>query len=124
MPFVQRTITIRIQDDPDLRDTLKAFMDVQNKVAPEAYNGGDLISAVELHRRSYQNAKGVLSSQMTQTAMRLVVGNHASARANWKRRLKQEAKRKVKHIARVGPTSPARSRSPACPCSNAPPPCS
>ena len=78
----QRTITIVLPDDPDLRATLDAFQQVQQRVSPVAFNGGQPLKAVPLQRACYHQVKGVLNSQMTITALRLVAGAYASAKAN------------------------------------------
>lgn len=80
--FIQRTITITLADDPDLRATLAAFQGVQQRISVACYNSGVPLSALELQRRVYQEVKGTVSSQMTITAIRLVAGAYASARAN------------------------------------------
>jgi IS605 OrfB family transposase len=90
-------VTIRLPSDPDLRTTLGAFQAVQNAITKDAFNHGKPISAVELQRRVYIRVKGTLSSQMTITALRLVVGAYASALRNRKRRLRLEAKRRKRY---------------------------
>ena len=97
---VQRTVTILLPDDTDLRATLDAFRDVQNSVSAAAFNGGKPLRAVELQRAVYQEAKGTLSSQMTITALRLVAGAYAAARRNRTRRVRAEARRKKRCLAR------------------------
>jgi len=82
--FVQRTITILIADDPDLRATLAGFQGVQQRISAACYNQGTPLSALALHRVVYQDVKGTISSQMTCTAIRLVAGAYASAKANKK----------------------------------------
>src|SRR5439155_14679482 len=81
---VQRTITIRIADDPDLRATLVGFQGIQQRISAACYNSGKPLSALALHRTVYQDVKGTISSQMTCTAIRLVAGAYAAARANKK----------------------------------------
>ena len=78
---VQRTITIRIADDPDLRATLTGFQGIQQRISPACYNDGKPLSALNLHRAVYEQVKGTISSQMTCTAIRLVAGAYASAKA-------------------------------------------
>jgi IS605 OrfB family transposase len=78
----QRTVTITLPDDPDLRATLDAFQRVQQRVSPVAFNDGQPLKAVPLQRTCYHEVKGTLNSQMTITALRLVAGAYASARAN------------------------------------------
>jgi putative transposase len=81
---VQRTITILIADDPDLRATLAGFQSIQQRISPACYNDGKPLSALGLHRVVYEDVKGTISSQMTCTAIRLVAGAYASAKANKK----------------------------------------
>jgi putative transposase len=81
---VQRTITICIVDDPDLRATLAGFQRIQQRISAACYNHGKPLSALALHRAVYENVKGTISSQMTCTAIRLVAGAYASAKANKK----------------------------------------
>ena len=78
----QRTISIVLPDDPDLRATLDAFQRVQRRVSPVAFNDGSPLRAVPLQRACYHEVKGTLNSQMTITALRLVAGAYASAKAN------------------------------------------
>lgn len=82
--YVQRTITIHLADDPDLRATLAGFQGVQQRISAVCYNDGTPLSALALHRAIYQQVKGTISSQMTCTAIRLVAGAYASAKANKK----------------------------------------
>jgi putative transposase len=93
---IQRTITILLPDDADLRATLSAFCSVQNAVSEVAFNGGKPLRAVELQRVVYAGVKGTLSSQMTITALRLVAGAYASAKRHSARRVQAEAKRKAR----------------------------
>ena len=76
---VQRTITILLPEDSDVQKTLNAFVAVQQGISELAFNDGKPLSAMQLHRACYQNIKGTLNSQMTCTALRLVVGAYASA---------------------------------------------
>jgi len=64
----QRTVTILLPDDVDLRATLMAFCTAQNAMSDTAFNGGKPLRAVELQRAVYEQMKGTLSSQMTITA--------------------------------------------------------
>jgi IS605 OrfB family transposase len=81
---VQRTITIRIADDPDLRATLALFQSIQQRISAACYNDGKPLSALALHRAVYADIKGTISSQMTCTAIRLVAAAYVSAKANKK----------------------------------------
>ncbi len=92
----QRAITILLPDDADLRATLGAFCSVQNAVTEAAFNGGKPLRAVALQRAVYASVKGQLSSQMTISALRVVAGAYASAKRNYARRVRAEAKRKAR----------------------------
>lgn len=96
----QRTITILLPDDADLRATMSAFCAVQTTVSETAFNGGKPLRAVELQRVVYEQVKGQLSSQMTITALRVVAGAYASAKRNYARRVRAEAKRKTHYEAK------------------------
>jgi len=91
---IKRTVTIKLPDDADLRATLTAFRDVQNAVSVDAFNDGQPLAAVPLQRVVYDRVKGTLNSQMTITALRLVVGAYTSALKGHARRVKAEARRK------------------------------
>src|SRR5665213_135590 len=96
----QRCITISLPDDADIRATLAAFVTVQQQVSEIAFGDGKPLSAMEIYRACYHDAKGTVSSQMTNTALRLVVGAYASAVSNHKRRVRLESKRKARHTAK------------------------
>lgn len=49
--FIQRTITIRIADDPDLRAILTEFQSIQQRISVACYNDGKPLSALALHRK-------------------------------------------------------------------------
>jgi len=66
----------------------------------DAFNGGALVGAVDLQRQVYGRVKGTLNSQMTITALRLVVGAYASVARNRARRLKAEERRKKRFLAK------------------------
>jgi IS605 OrfB family transposase len=91
---IQRTVTICLPADPDLLATLNAFTVVQNAVTEACFNEGTPLNAVQLQRLVYAQVKGMLNSQMTITALRLVAGAYASARRGYARRLAQEKRRK------------------------------
>ena len=96
----QRSVTILLPDDTDLRATLAAFRSVQNAVSEAAFNGGKPLRAVELQHVVYEQVKGTLSSQMTITALRLVAGAYAPAKRNYARRVQAEARRKARSEAK------------------------
>ncbi|HEV2458604.1 MAG TPA: hypothetical protein VGS80_09580 [Ktedonobacterales bacterium] len=60
-----------------------------------AFNSGKPLRAVELQRAVYEQVKGQLSSQMTITALRVVAGAYASAKRNYVRRVRMEARREA-----------------------------
>lgn len=97
---VQRTVTICLPDDADLRATVAAFRGVQNAVSATAFNDGTPLRAVALQRAVYEQVKGTLNSQMTITALRLVAGAYASAKRNRAHRLRAEARRKARYEAK------------------------
>jgi len=69
---VKRTIPILIKHDHDLRATLHAFQQVCNALSPVCWNGGKPFSARSLQKHAYHQVKGIVSAQMTCTAIRLV----------------------------------------------------
>src|SRR5258708_37146688 len=73
----QRTITMLLPNDDDLRATLAAFRKGQNTVTATAFHDGKPLRAIALQRVVYAEMKGHLSSQMTITALRLVAGAYA-----------------------------------------------
>jgi IS605 OrfB family transposase len=79
---IQRTVTILLPNDDDLKRTLGMFRAVQQDVSAACFNEGKPLSAVELQRAVYHDVKGTLNSQMTITALRLVAGAYASAKRN------------------------------------------
>jgi IS605 OrfB family transposase len=79
---IQRTISIVMAEDPDLRATLAAFQCLKQRLSASCYNDGQPLPALALHRAMYSSVKGVLSSQLTCTAIRLVAGAYAGAKAN------------------------------------------
>ncbi len=70
----QRTIQIVIENDPDLKATLSAFRQVCPALSPIRWNNGKPIGLRKLHDLAYQQIKGIVRSQMTQTAIGLVKG--------------------------------------------------
>jgi hypothetical protein len=92
----QRTVTILLPDDVDLRATRTAFCTAQNAASDTAFNGDKPLRAVDLQRAVYEQVKGTLSSQMTITALRLVAGAYATATRNHARRVRAEARRKAR----------------------------
>jgi len=69
---IKRTIPILIENDQDLKTTLSAFQKVCNILSPICWNGGKPFSARSLHKHAYHQVKGVVSAQMTCTAIRFV----------------------------------------------------
>jgi len=97
---IQRTVTIHLPDDADVRATLTAFRGVQNAVSEDAFGGGQPVNAIRLQRAVYGNVKGVLNSQMTITALRLVVGAYTAAVKGRNRRVKAEVRRRKRYEAK------------------------
>jgi len=69
---VKRTIPILIEHDQDLKATLYAFQKVCNTLSPICWNGGKPFSARSLQKHAYHQVKGIVSVQMTCTAIRFV----------------------------------------------------
>jgi IS605 OrfB family transposase len=78
----QRTITLLLEDDPDLRQAMLAYNQVQQTLSPVCYNDGNPLPAKRLHQRAYYSVKGTVSSQMTCSAIRSVAAAYRSARTN------------------------------------------
>jgi hypothetical protein len=68
---VQRTVTIHIADDPDLRATLAGFQGVQQRISAVCYNDGKPLSALALHRTVYQDVNAAVNIRLRSTALRL-----------------------------------------------------
>ncbi len=81
---IQRTVTILIENDPDLRNTLDAFRQVQQALSAPCYNDGKPLGALALQRKVYHQVKGTLSAQMTISAIRTVAGAYQGAKSNKK----------------------------------------
>lgn len=81
---IQRTLTIKIEYDSDLANTLSAFREVQHALSETCYNNGNPLNAVALQRACYHSIKGTLNAQMTISAMRLVAGAYHAAKSNKK----------------------------------------
>ena len=69
---VKRTILTLIEQDPDLRATLPAFQQVCNALSSVCWNGGKPLYARSLQKHAYHQVKGIVSAQMTCTAIRFV----------------------------------------------------
>lgn len=91
---LQRTITILLADDTDIRNTMEVFLAVQNCLSPICFNQGKPLGALQLQREHYDQVKGQLNSQMTIMAMRLVSGAYTSSQRNYKNRVAAENRRK------------------------------
>ncbi len=81
---VQRTLTIILPDDADVRTTLHAVNGVKQALSPLCYNDGTPLGALPLHRAAYEAVKGTVSSQLTISAIRSVAAAYASAKRNRK----------------------------------------
>src|SRR5258708_19186750 len=79
---IKRSVTILLPDDDDLRATVAAFQRVQQNLSEPAYNSGKPLNALALHRAMYPQVSGVLSSQLTCSAIRLTAGAYARAQSN------------------------------------------
>jgi putative transposase len=79
---IQRTVTILLPDDADLRATVAAFQCVQQELTEPCYHDGQPLGALALQRACYHTLKGTLNAQMTISAIRVVSSAYASARSN------------------------------------------
>jgi IS605 OrfB family transposase len=79
---IQRTVTIVIEPDPDLRQTLTVFREVQAACSPVAFNDGRPLGPIALQKRVYHAVKGRLNRQMTISAIRQVAAAYRSASSN------------------------------------------
>lgn len=85
------TIPITLPYDEDINTTLLRFKSIQQSVSNICYNSGSKpLNAVQLQKKTYQNIKGQVNSQMTLTALRCVAGAYASA---WTQRKTKPIKR-------------------------------
>ena len=95
-------MTIIIEPDPDLRQTLEVFRSVQADLYPIAFNNGKPLSPIALHRVVYHKVKGRLNSQMTISAIRAVAAAYKSAKRNRHRISRPFTFRKSRAIFLVG----------------------
>ena len=79
---IKRTIPILIEDLPALRDLVAEYNRYQREISPIAFNGGDVLSAVDLHHRVYHHVPTTLTSQMRCSAIRSVIAAYTSAKSN------------------------------------------
>lgn len=79
---IERTIPLWIEPSTDLMDTVDAYSKFRQNISSVAFNGGDILSAVDLHNRVYRTVPTKLSSQMRCSAIRSVASSYVSARTN------------------------------------------
>jgi putative transposase len=99
---IQRTITILLADDADLRQTLSACQELQRTLSPICYNQGTPLGALALQRVAYHVVKGKVSAQMTCSAIRLVSAAYVAARSNGKPATRPFAFRRKRALFLVG----------------------
>lgn len=80
----QRSLTLLLPDDEDIRRTVLAFQQVQQELSAPCYHHGQPLGPLSLQRECYHQVKGTLNAQMTISAIRLTAGAYASARSNGK----------------------------------------
>jgi len=102
MMDIQRTVTIVIEPDEDLRRTLEVFREVQADLSPIAFNNGKPLGPIALQRAVYHQVKGRLNSQMTISAIRAVAAAYQSAKRNKHRISRPFTFRKSKALFLVG----------------------
>jgi putative transposase len=79
---IKRTITMLIENDSDLRDTLVAVASIKQTLSPVCFNNGKPLNAFKLQDKIYQQVKGTLNSQMTCSTIRSVAGAYSAAKQN------------------------------------------
>lgn len=98
----QRTLTILLPDDADLRQTVLAFQQVQQELSAPCFHAGQPLGPLALQRLCYHQVKGTLNAQMTISAMRLTAGAYASARGNGKPAKRPFAFRRARALFLIG----------------------
>lgn len=81
---IERTIVLHVERCPDLIETVEAYSKFRQDISAIAFNGGDILSAVDLHKRVYYDVPTKLRSQMRCSAIRSVASAYVSARTNRK----------------------------------------
>ena len=99
---MQRTVTILLPDDDDLRATVIAFQRVQHALSVPCFNDGEPLGALALQRACYHAVKGTLNAQMTISAIRVVSSAYASARSNRRPAQKPFAFQRARALFLVG----------------------
>ena len=74
---MQRTISLAIEDDSDLRATLESYRIIQQSVSDIAAKSNKASSALDLHRKTYSKVRGPLKAQLICTAIRSVSAAYA-----------------------------------------------
>ncbi|HLK60656.1 MAG TPA: transposase [Chthonomonadaceae bacterium] len=67
-----------------MRQILEDYTAVQQRLSPVCYNNGKPLPAIRLQEAIYHNVKGIVSAQMTCSAIRSVAGAYRSAVRNGK----------------------------------------
>lgn len=79
---IKQTIQILIEPDEDLRQTLESFRQVKQCLSSPCFNSGVPLNQIELHKSSYSSVTGIVNSQMTCSAIRLVAASYVTAKRN------------------------------------------
>jgi hypothetical protein len=82
---MQRVISIKLDEDADLRATIESYRIIQQRVSEIAYETKKTRTAIEIHRAAYSRVKGNLKSQLICTAIRSVAAEYAKLRKRRKR---------------------------------------
>src|SRR5215469_8953263 len=99
---IQRSVTILLPDDADLRATVVAFQHVEQELSEPCFNEGRPLGALALQRARYYAAKGTLNAQMPISAIRVVSSAYASARSNGRPAERPFAFRRARALFLVG----------------------
>ena len=100
--LVQRTIPILIERSDSLNNTIDEFNRYQKSISEECFNEGKIRNALSLHKIVYYEKKSSLCSQMRCTAIRLVAGAYASAKANKRPPIRPFVFRRKKALFLIG----------------------
>ncbi|MBE3561246.1 MAG: IS200/IS605 family element transposase accessory protein TnpB [Ktedonobacteraceae bacterium] len=98
----QRTLTLLLPDDADIRCTRLSFQQVQQDLSAPCYNAGQPLGALSLQRQCYHQVKGTLNAQMTISAIRLTAGAYASAQRSGKPAKRPFAFRRARALFLIG----------------------
>jgi len=101
--LIRRAIPIIIEDDEDLRTTLRNYCTITNMISPFGWNGGKQLSALQLHYKVFKGLPRILNSQMLCTAIRIVSGLYVAAKKQNRKLRRPINFKRVRAIFAIGP---------------------